>query len=253
MKHTKTALLVISLLTALLLLLGGCSAVAAEQGKTQERAYVQNDSARENGINGNSERDNASQSGGAPAGNAVETGYRGNGGNGETEIGDNCDPLNSENGVFPSYTPSEADLVLSLSGYGSAGALADSDLSLADMLTYAIQDEYVAYAEYALIIRDFGSVRPFASIINAEQTHINALLPLFVEFGIAAPSDSSAEHTLATSSLTEAYQAGVSAEVTNIAMYDLFLEQDLPAEVRAVFESLLRASENHLRAFQNRL
>jgi len=253
MKHTKTTLLVISSLAAFSLLFAGCSTVAAEQSETQERAYVQNESARENGFNGNSERENAALSSCAPAGNTANTGCSGTVGGAEVESCDSCDPLNPESDAYPSYTPSETDLVLSLSGYGSAGALDDSDLSLADMLTYAIQDEYVAYAEYALIIRDFGSVRPFASIINAEQTHINALLPLFAEFGVAAPSDSSAEHTLATSNLTEAYQAGVSAEVTNIAMYDLFLEQDLPAEVRAVFESLLRASENHLRAFQNRL
>ncbi|MPN44592.1 hypothetical protein SDC9_192157 [bioreactor metagenome] len=36
-------------------------------------------------------------------------------------------------------------------------------------------------------------------------------------------------------------------------MYEQFLEQDLPADVRVVFESLMHASENHLRAFQNRL
>jgi hypothetical protein len=36
-------------------------------------------------------------------------------------------------------------------------------------------------------------------------------------------------------------------------MYETFLDQNLPDDVRIVFESLMHASENHLRAFQNRL
>ena len=56
-----------------------------------------------------------------------------------------------------------------------------------------------------------------------------------------------------TTDLTESYQAGVNAEVNNIAMYETFLDQNLPDNVRVVFESLMHASENHLRAFQNQL
>jgi hypothetical protein len=104
-----------------------------------------------------------------------------------------------------------------------------------------------------MILEGYGTVRPFSNILRAEETHIDALLPLFAEYGIAAPNDDSAEHTVLPDTLTSAYQTGVNAEVTNIAMYEQFLEQNLPADVRAVFESLMRASENHLRAFQNRL
>lgn len=253
MKHTKKSLLTIAAIAALSLLFVGCSETAAKQTATQEHAYVQNESSREDGFNRSSQRENATLANNAPGRDAVEAGSHGNGGSGEIEDCDSCDSVYTESGAYPSYTPSEADLALSLSGYGSAGALADQDLSLSDMLTYAISDEYVAHAEYALIMEEFGNVRPFANIIKAEQTHIDALLPLFAELGIAAPANDGAAHTLAASSLTEAFQAGVNAEVTNIAMYDLFLEQPLPAKVRAVFESLLRASENHLRAFQNRL
>ena len=43
----------------------------------------------------------------------------------------------------------------------------------------------------------------------------------------------------------------MTAEVHNIAMYEAFLKQeDLPDDVRAVFEALTRASGNHLRAFE---
>ena len=138
-------------------------------------------------------------------------------------------------------------------GYGSAGALDDTSLTLADMLTYAIQDEYLARAEYDLILGAYGNVRPFANIVHAEETHIAALLPLFDAYGITAPIDEGESKTASVASLTAAYQAGVNAEVNNIAMYETFLDQTLPDNVRTVFESLMRASENHLRAFQNRL
>ena len=188
---------------------------------------------------------------------ALSTGYRG--GNGDTNSnsgieGDDCAPsYNTNTTADPDFSLSESDKTLSLTGYGAEGALDDDTLTLADMLTYAIQDEYLARAEYERIIADFGSVRPFTNIMRAEVTHIKTLLPLFDAYGITAPADEGASHAVAVPSLTDAYQAGVSAEVSNIAMYDTFLEQELPDNVRTVFESLMRASENHLRAFQNRL
>lgn len=183
---------------------------------------------------------------------AEGVGYRGGSG-AQGAYGDSCDPAYSAAGTIPSETLGEADLALTLSGYGSEGALDDPALTVADMLTYALQDEYLARAEYALILSDFGSVRPFTNIIRAEETHIDALLPLFEAYGVAAPTDEGSSRAVAVSSLTAAYQAGVGAEVTNIAMYETFLAEDLPSDVRAVFESLMHASENHQRAFQNRL
>jgi len=166
---------------------------------------------------------------------------------------DACYPLADGTVGDPDYDLTEQDQALTLAGYGSEGALDDERLTLADMLTYAIQDEYLARAEYELIISDFGNVRPFANIMRAEETHIDALLPLFETYGVAAPADEGASHAVSVASITSTYEAGVNAEVNNIAMYETFLDQDLPADVRAVFTSLMRASENHLRAFQNRL
>ena len=179
-------------------------------------------------------------------------GYGGNGAG--ARYTDDCDPIyDGATTADPNYALSEEDKDLSLTGYGSTGALDDTSLSLADMLTYAIQDEYLAHAEYDLILSTYGNVRPFTNIIRAEQTHIDTLLPLFAAYGIAAPADEGENKTASVTSLTQAYQAGVNAEVNNIAMYETFLDQNLPDNVRAVFESLMRASENHLRAFQNRL
>jgi hypothetical protein len=119
------------------------------------------------------------------------------------------------------------------------------------MLTYAIQDEYLAYAEYDKIIDAYGAQRPFINIIKAEEPHISALEPLFTEYGVTLPENTAADYAAVPATLAEAYQAGVDAEISNTAMYETFLEQDgLPDDVRAVFTALKNASENHLAAFQ---
>ena len=50
-----------------------------------------------------------------------------------------------------------------------------------------------------------------------------------------------------------ALEIGVQAELDNIAMYEAFLEEDLPEDVRDVFERLMAASKNHLEAFRRGL
>ena len=234
------------------LILSGCAASTTPAATTTEEAgdygYTarENDDAYSNGTRG--------RGGYAGSGSVSEVGNGGRGNGGSSDYTDSCDPsYDGTTTADPNYTLTDADKALSLTGYGSAGALDDTSLTLADMLTYAIQDEYLARAEYDLITADFGSVRPFTNIMRAEETHISALLPLFDAYGISAPADEGASHAVSVAALTNAYQAGVTAEVNNIAMYETFLGQNLPDNVRTVFESLMRASENHLRAFQNRL
>jgi hypothetical protein len=135
--------------------------------------------------------------------------------------------------------------------FGSAGAAADDDLPLEEMLTYAIQDEYLARAEYEAIMEEYGSIAPFSNIIRAEESHISQLVPLFESNGLAVPADDAADYVILPASLDEAYQAGIDAEIANIAMYELFLAQELPDDVRAVFENLMAGSQSHLSAFEN--
>jgi hypothetical protein len=133
---------------------------------------------------------------------------------------------------------------------GAKAALADKDLTLSDMLTYALQDERIARTEYQIILDTFGSSRPFSNIIKAEETHIRYLTDLFSDHKLAVPADGTRKPA-APKDWTSALEAGRQAEIDNIAMYDKFLAQDLPADVRQVFEQLKAASQNHLRAFTN--
>ena len=143
------------------------------------------------------------------------------------------------------------DAGLTQDGFGSAGAAVNENPTLEEMLNYAIQDEYMARAEYEAIITQYGNATPFTNIIGAEESHISQLLPLFEAYGFDPPADDAASRTVLPASLQEAYETGVDAEIANIAMYESFLAQDIPADVSAVFQNLLSGSESHLRAFEN--
>ena len=122
-----------------------------------------------------------------------------------------------------------------------------------EMLLYAIQDEYLARAEYYKVIERFGEVRPFTNIVKSEETHVGMLVPLFESHGLDVPEDTYASHVVIPDDLKTAFEIGVQAEIDNIAMYDSFLQRELPADIRTAFERLKAASENHLRAFRNGL
>lgn len=135
--------------------------------------------------------------------------------------------------------------------YGAAGASTHEEYTLEEMLTYAIQDEYLARSEYEKIIEKFGEIRPFTNIIKSEEYHIELLLPLIDKYEVEVVEDTSYDHIIIPETLLESLQTGVVAEVNNIGMYENFLEKQLPEDVRDVFEVLKNASENHLKAFEN--
>lgn len=147
-------------------------------------------------------------------------------------------------------------------GYGASAALpaigSGKAVTVADMLRWAAEDEYLARGEYEAIIGAYGAMRPYTSIMAAELQHLAWLEAAFAERGLAFPADGSRGRTVVPPTLKAAAGTGVQAELDNIAMYDAFLarpELSRPenAAVRSLFESLKRASENHLRAFQNQL
>jgi len=137
--------------------------------------------------------------------------------------------------------------------FGAKGAMVDENPNLETMLTYAIQDEYLAKAEYELIIGEYGTIRPFSNIVGAEEQHIGYLVEVFNAHGLAIPEDTAKDHVVLPADLKTAFETGVQAEIDNIAMYESFLARDLPDDVRETFEKLMNASKNHLRAFRNNL
>jgi len=134
--------------------------------------------------------------------------------------------------------------------FGAEGAANDDSWTVGEMLEYAIEDEYMAKAEYEALIEEFGDIRPFTNIIKAEQRHIEMLLPLFEKYEVEMPVDDAADRALLPETLEETFAIGVEAEIKNIDMYKAFLQTDLPEDIELTFERLMRASESHLRAFE---
>jgi hypothetical protein len=118
-------------------------------------------------------------------------------------------------------------------------------------LSMALEDEYRARATYQAVLARFGLVLPFRNIVQAEQCHIDALLPLFDRYGIPRPADRWAGVVVPPATLGQACEAGVAGEIRNYRMYDELLAQIAEPDVRNVFSNLRNASASeHLPAFQ---
>lgn len=144
------------------------------------------------------------------------------------------------------------------SEWGAGAASADKNLTIEDMLNYAVQDEYLARAEYEAIIGKFGSQKPFSNIIKSEERHIAWLKDAFKDQGLAMPADRAKEYIVVPASLKEAFQTGVTAEIENIKMYETFIASELinrpeNSSLKSLFIRLRDASKNHLSAFKNGL
>jgi len=125
-----------------------------------------------------------------------------------------------------------------------------SDSERAD-LVLALDDEYMAHAIYTQVIADFGEVRPFSNIVDAEARHIDALVTLFRHYGVPIPTDTWSGRVPRYESLREACEAGVVAEVENGELYDRLLAGTSRSDILTVYRNLQEASqERHLEAFR---
>lgn len=136
-------------------------------------------------------------------------------------------------------------------GYGAKGEVNTTQPTVQEMLQFAIQDEYLAKAQYSLVMDSFGKLRPFSNIVQSEDQHIALLRPLFTDRGWDVPEDESSPYLVTPQNFAEALKIGEQAEIENIAMYEHFLSQkNIPDDLKSVFERLLAASKRHLSAFR---
>jgi hypothetical protein len=118
--------------------------------------------------------------------------------------------------------------------------------SVAEMLTLAIEDEYSAKATYQALLVLFPQARILENLLAAEQKHIDALVPLFVEYNVTIPVESTTPLIVAYGTIQEAALNIVAKEASNIEMYAHFLAQsDLPSDVEFLFTNLMNASIKH--------
>lgn len=120
-----------------------------------------------------------------------------------------------------------------------------------DTLLEALDDEYMAWATYDRVISDFGEVRPFINIRDAEARHIQALCSLLISYGIPVPENTWPGRVAQYKTLHEACEAGIAAEIKNGQMYQRLLATTDKEDILAVLRNLQWASQQrHLAAFQ---
>ena len=118
-------------------------------------------------------------------------------------------------------------------------------------LNDALDDEYKARATYDQVIDDFGPIRPFINIRDAESRHIDALRNLYDRYGIEPPADAHVENAPTFDTVEAACEAAVKAEIDNGDLYDRIMGSTDRPDILRVFTNLRDASvERHLPAFQ---
>lgn len=143
--------------------------------------------------------------------------------------------------------------ILTFGSYGHAGAEKDSNITVQEMIKYAIEDEIFARTEYEKIMKTFDIDRPFSNIKRAEETHMELLQPLIKKYNVSYEKLEEKDLVI-PETLKETFEIGVQAEIDNIAMYEKFLKDEkLPDDIREVFTHLRDGSKNHLRAFERQL
>jgi hypothetical protein len=122
--------------------------------------------------------------------------------------------------------------------------------TLEDMLVKAYQEEQAVLAQYEAMLDAFGDVRPLVNIAQAERNHISHLEILLKAYDIALPAAPEKDSVQAPATIAEAVQLAIKLEQDDMALYEAYLQQELPDDVKFVFERLRLASENHLRALE---
>lgn len=135
-----------------------------------------------------------------------------------------------------------------------------------ESLLYMREEEKLARDVYNAFYTRYG-LRVFSNITTSEQAHMDAVLTLLNRYGLADPAaaapgvfnndDLQALYDdlidQGNASLTAALQAAALIEETDIADLQDGLGLINHADLRAVYNNLLRASQNHLRAFSRQL
>lgn len=120
-----------------------------------------------------------------------------------------------------------------------------------DALNEALDDEYKALATYDQVLNDFGPIRPFDNIRQAESRHIDALRQVYERYGITPPSNTWAGNVPRFNSVKSACVAAVRAEIDNADLYDRIMKCTPRPDILTVFQNLRDASQQrHLPAIR---
>ena len=126
-----------------------------------------------------------------------------------------------------------------------------TDAYLAWEALMGLDGEYAALASYQAVLDEFGEVEPYATIMEAEARHADALSRQLERMGVEVPENPYLGLISAPSDLTSAAEAWAVGEIANVELYDELIAQTSDENLVRVFENLRRASlEQHLPAFE---
>lgn len=128
---------------------------------------------------------------------------------------------------------------------------AGTDAAIAWEALMSPEGEYAAAASYRAVLDAFGPVEPYASILDAELRHIDALVRQLEKAGVSVPANPYLGAIPAPASLADAAAAWATGEVENVAMYDDLLALTSDAALQRVLGNLRSASlDSHLPLFE---
>lgn len=146
-------------------------------------------------------------------------------------------------GIAPPAAPAAAAL--------PSGVDPASDAALAWEALMSPVGEYAAAASYLAVLDRFGTVEPYATILEGELRHIDALVRQLDRAGIDVPDNPYLGVVVAPDDLQTAAEAWAVGEIDNVAMYDELLAQADGSRLVTVLGNLRRASlESHLPLFE---
>jgi hypothetical protein len=134
-------------------------------------------------------------------------------------------------------------------------------------MSYMYEEEKLARDVYITLHKALG-IKIFSNIANSEQRHMNAVALFLNKYGIPLPMENDEVGFFANTELQKLYYelvakgekapvdaVHVGATVEDLDIFDLktYLSQADNADIRTVYQNLMRGSRNHLRAFARHL
>lgn len=117
-------------------------------------------------------------------------------------------------------------------------------------LRKAFEDTCSACSMYEQVIREFGPLRPFPMLKDAEERHMRALEALLARYRVAVPK-TPARPAAAFQTISEALDTVISAESKKVEAYERLHATAREADVLAEIRNLRRASRDaHLPALR---
>ncbi len=118
------------------------------------------------------------------------------------------------------------------------------------ILSYALENQMIAKAEYRGMINKYGISKPFIKLLKTQEPYIDMINSLFKSYNLKAPNKNW-EQTVRIPENVDIFYADSAIKEKNIVeMYKGFLSEEIPDDIRAAVQKLMELSLNHIRLYK---